>query len=493
MNTTQSWLSWFLRGVLILGFLILSSRLIELQVIKGSYYRSLSEENRIKRIPIVAPRGRIFARGGEILEGKNFAHITGFVGEANKDEVFKIDPGCIEKGPVRLGEMTGRGGLNEKYNCILRGIDGEELVEVDTSGKTIRTLGEKKATPGSDLHTTIDFGLQNKVAESMEGKIGAVIASDLKGEILALYSYPSFDPLRIESYLNDQTLPFFNRAIGGAYHPGSVFKPVVAIAALSDGQIDKDFTYNDTGQIKIDTLYGDFSYSNWYFIQYGRSEGTINLVRALARSTDTFFYTVGEMIGPEKIAELAHKFMLDKKTGIDIPGEVAGLIPTPDWKEKVKKEKWFLGNTYHLSIGQGDVALTPLGVNVMTATIANGGKFCKPYINEKLKTKNEKCKESEIKKDNLDLVKEGMRQVCLPAQTGTTGGTGFTFFDYKESVFCKTGTAEVGTDDDTHAWFTLFNADLALTVLVEKGGEGSKVAGPIARSIMDYEYLRKNP
>lgn len=470
-----------------MGFLVLLARIIELQIIKGAYYRTLSEENRIRHIPISSSRGKILARGGEEMKDKNFAHITGYLGEVNEEEVGKVDARCTEKGPRKMGKMVGRGGINEEYDCILSGIDGEELIEVDSSGEKIRTLGIKKPIPGSDLTTTIDYGLQNKIVEEMGQKKGAVVVSDFRGEILALFSSPSFDPVRVENYLKDPDLPFFNRAIGGAYHPGSVFKPFVALTALSEGKIDKNFTYNDAGKIEIKTPYGDFIYSNWYFTQYGRVEGLIDLVRALARSTDTFFYTIGEMVGPENIAKYSEKFGLSKKTGIDIPGEISGLVPTPEWKEKIKKEKWFLGNTYHLSIGQGDIVLTPIGLNSAFSAIANEGKLCKPYINLKLKTKNEKCKDVGIKKEYLNLVKEGMRRVCV------TGGTGYTFFNYPENVYCKTGTAEVGLDGETHAWFTLFNDDLVMTVLVEKGGEGSKVAGPIARNIMDYVFLRKNP
>ncbi len=478
---TQSWLTWFLRGLLILGFLVLAARLFELQVIKGAYYRTASEENRIRHIPIPAKRGKIYARGGDVLTGREFAHITGFVSEINENEVGKIDPVCPDKGPMRFGQLVGRGGLNEKYNCILTGVDGAELIEVDTNGNKIRTLGIKKPMPGKDIRTTVDYGLQLKAAGILGQRKGAIVATDANGEVLVFYSGPTFDPNDIEKDLENKDLPFFNRVIGGTFHPGSVFKPVIVISALEESKIDKDYRFLDKGVIEIKTLYGNFSYSNWYFTQYGRTEGEIDLVRAIARSTDTFFYTIGEMVGPETIAKYADKFGLDKKTGIDIPGEIGGLIPTPDWKRKVKNENWFLGNTYHLAIGQGDIALTPIGLNQSISGIATGN-LCRPnFVGEK------KCKSLNLKKENLELVKEGMKKVCLD------GGTGYTFFNYPEGVFCKTGTAEVGLDGDTHAWFTLFSDDIVLTVLVERGGEGSKVAGPVAREIMDYVYLRKNP
>lgn len=495
----ESWLSWFLRGVLILGFLILIARIVELQIIKGSYYRALSEENRIKEIPIKAQRGKILARGGEVMEGAEFAHITGFVGEIGPNDVGKVDPTCLEKGYKKLGQLEGKSGLQSQYNCHLTGIDGAELIEVDTMGNTLRTLGERKPVAGSNLHTTIDYNFQKEVVKEMDKK-GAVVATDSKGEILALYSFPSFNPNDIASDLENPDLPFFNRVIGGTFHPGSVFKPLVALTALSEGKIDKNYSYNDEGQIIIKTLYGTFTYNNWYFTQYGGQEGVIGLTQAIARSTDTFFYKIGELVGPEKIAEYSRKFNLDAQTGIDLPGEVAGLIPTPEWKKKTKNENWFLGNTYHLSIGQGDIALTPLALHMMTATIANNGKSCAPHVNansaDSGKKSNAKCEDIKLKQEHIDLVKEGMKKAC------ETGGTGYTFFDWStkypgDQVACKTGTAEVDEGTDTHAWFTLFspvkNPQIVLTVLVEKGGEGSKVAGPIARKIMDRWMLIQNP
>lgn len=487
MNDTQSWLSWFLKGLLFLGFLLLVGRLFELQVIKGSYYRNLSSANRIRRVPITALRGKIYARGGEVLTGSDFAHVTGYLGEVTPDEVGKIDPNCTWRGPRKLGQLIGKAGLEKEYNCLLSGTDGEDLIEVNSKGEKIRELGKKEPIPGKDLHTNIDFFLQKKAAEAMQGKIGAVIATDTKGEVLVYYSSPGFDPANPSGSLNNSDLPFFDRVIAGTFHPGSVFKPVVALGALEQGVIDENYRFNDTGAISVKTLYGNYSYSNWYYTQYGRTEGEIGVVRAIARSTDTFFYKVGEMLGPDAIASWADKFGLGEKTNIDLPGEVAGLIPTPDWKEKIKGERWFLGNTYHMSIGQGDIAVTPIEINRYVAALASG-KLCRPYLNSLL---SPDCKDLKLDQKDLDLVKEGMVGVC------SSGGTGYTFFDFIPRVACKTGTAEVGTDGEPHAWFILFapydNPEIAVTVLVERGGEGSSVAGPIARKIMDQWKLEKNP
>jgi penicillin-binding protein 2 len=535
-SRTQSWLTWFLRGLLILGFIIVIGRLLELQIIKGDYYRNLAEGNRIRRVPITAPRGKVLARGGEVLVGNNevkkrvvfnpesgyekldnlegaeeeeiitewerdyklgipLAHVAGYVGEVNEDEVGTISPECSEKGPRMIGQFIGRGGLEEEYECLLSGIDGEELVEVDSSGRKIRVLGKREPVAGRDIQTTIHYNLQEEIhkimseAELPPDRQGAVVVTDTEGEVLALYSSPSFDPNilvegkdpeKIEKILKDSRLPLFNRVIGGAFPPGSIFKPLLAVAGLEEGEIDKNYTYEDTGQITIDSPYGKFTYSNWYFSQYGRTEGEIDLTRAIARSTDTFFYKLGELVGIDDIVDWSHKFGLGEKTGIDLPGEVEGLVPSPEWKRKVKDEQWFLGNTYHVSIGQGDLSVTPIGINTAISAIASGN-LCTPTI-----AGEKDCKDLRIDKDNLELVKEGMREVC------SEGGTGYPFFDFSPQVACKTGTAETYEEGVTHAWFTAFAPvdfpEIVATVLIEKGGEGSSVAAPIARKIFDFWF-----
>ncbi|MBL7036262.1 hypothetical protein ISR94_00240 [Candidatus Microgenomates bacterium] len=485
----DSWLGWFLRGVLILGTLFLFVRLFELQIIKGDYFRKLAEGNRIKKIVIPAARGKILSRSGEVLTGIDFAHITGYLAETTEGEVGVIDPKCPHKGPYQLGQIVGRGGLQEYYNCTLTGIDGEELWEVDSMGEKLRFLGSRDPVAGENLKTTIDLELQRQIAKSMDEKPGAVVATDLGGEVMAIYSYPSFDPKNIVPSLKDEDLPLFNRALGGIYHPGSIFKPLIAISALEEGKIDKDFKYTDSGVLTVKTLYGSYSYANWYFTQYGGVEGEIDLTKALARSTDTFFYKIGEFVGINNLLEWMKKFGLTKLTNIDLPGEILSLVPSPDWKLKVKGEKWFLGNTYHFSIGQGDLALTPIGIHRANLVVANGGQLCD------LKLADEpKCKRLGIKKENIALVQSGMNKVC------ETGGTGYTFFDFGQKhnglqVSCKTGTAETNDDEKTHAWFTVFvqqsqtvKKEIMLTVLVEKSGEGSKVAGPVAREILDFYY-----
>lgn len=545
VKTEQSWLSWTARGLLVLGFLLLISRLIELQGIKGSYYKQLSDNNRIRKVTISAPRGKIFARDGEILVGNkekskkivyddqlgyiktddlkkegesvvewerdyllgsNFGHVSGYLGQADDSEVGNIDPRCPEKGPVVLGQLVGKVGLEKEYNCILSGIDGEMLVEVDTTGQKIRVLGIRQPIPGQDLATTISKDLQNFVNAAFLQNAGAVVVTDTKGEVLALQSFPAFNPGAFnnpaeEDYLEEilvsPSLPLFNRVISGAYHPGSVFKPTIALGALSEAAITKDFLYNDPGIITVN----DFSYSNWFFTQYGGLEGEINIVRALARSTDTFFYKVGEFMGIEKLVVWANKLGFGKNSGIDLPGEVTGLVPSPLWKERTRGENWFLGNTYHFAIGQGDVEATPIQINASIATLAAGGEHCVPHVARRtgLFTKEADCEDLDLQKEAMEVVQDGMLAAC------SAGGTGFTFFDFTTQVAdqekaadfraaCKTGTAETLKEDVTHAWFVAYAPvkfpEIVTTVLVEEGGEGSSAAGPIAREIFDYWFYK---
>lgn len=514
----SSWLSWFFRGLLLLGMLVLIGRLGELQVIKGEYYRNLAEGNRVRRVPIVAARGKILDRNGIVLVdnepirktakfdpmegyakelanadtpedevitewsrkyvyGSDLGHLTGYLGEVNEEEVNKVDANCIDKGVRALGSFVGRGGLEQFYGCALRGIDGEELVEVDTMGNRIRTLGRKQPTAGEDITTNIDYKLQRKVADTMKDRPGAVVVSKPTGEILALYSSPAFDPNEnISKYLTDENLPMFNRAIAGTYHPGSIYKIVTTVAAVEEGTIDSEYQYDDTGIISID----EFSYTNWYFTQYGGKEGLVDAVRAMARSTDTFYYEVGGLLGAEKLSNWSKRFGLDKTTNLDLPGELAGLVPSPEWKKAVKGERWFLGNTYHMAIGQGDLAITPVENHRLAMFVANGGKICDLRISG-----SGECRSLEVGDEAMNLVREGMKEACNP------GGTGTPFFEFTPDVACKTGTAETGREDETHAWFTVFNVEnpeYVVTVLVEKGGEGSKVAAPIARTIMDFIF-----
>ena len=319
--------------------------------------------------------------------------------------------------------------------------------------------------------------------------------------MLALASYPSYnnndftDPEKNDNttaYLADSNSPLLNRAIAGQYPPGSTFKIVTALAGLTSGKINKDTEVEDTGVMSL----GQWSFPNWYFLQYGRKEGMVNLVKALQRSNDIYFYKVGQMLGEKLLGEEALKFGFGKKSGIDLPGEAEGLIPDSAWKEKNIGDVWYPGDTLHMAIGQGFILATPLQVLAETALVANGGKKLSPHLAVKItnpdgsvsKEFNFKTDEKIFaRRDDLDLVRTGL--IAVPKE----GGTAWPFFNFSIPTAGKTGTAEYGDPKDrTHAWYTSFapvdDPKIVLTVLVEGGGEGSNVAAPIAKDIYTWYF-----
>ncbi len=508
---------WFF---LLFAFGILFLRLFQLQILEGKENRELAEGQRIKLRKITAPRGEILDRNGKLLarntpiykkcpasgceiitreealrletEGKEadleidigrkypygeaLAHVLGYLGEVTEEEIKNY----------KLGDYIGRTGIEEEYEDVLRGVDGGELVETDTEGKIIRKIGKKEATAGKNVTLSIDADLQVVAYQALEGRRGAVVAQNPKtGEILALVSSPSFNPEDItQEVLLDPSSPFFNRAISGAYPPGSTYKIVTATAGLEEGKITSETKIEDPGEIVI----GKYRYANWYFTQYGKTEGVIDITKAIKRSTDTFFYKVGEFVGATKLVEWGKKFGLAGMLGIDIPGEISGFLPNPSSGD------WFLGNTYHLAIGQGNLGLTPLQVNTMTAVIASGGKLCRSHLANEVEPRkdgnkgaNSECRDIGLKPETIQLITEGMKETC------SAGGTAFPLFDFSPGVACKTGTAEFGDPAGrTHAWLTAFapaeNPEIVVTALVEAGGEGSSIAAPIVRKVLE-EYF----
>lgn len=525
---SPSWRPFFLFVFLVVAFFLIQARLFHLTIVEGSRHRALSESNRVKEVIIFAPRGIIFDRFGKPLVhnvpdgryypyGDAFSHLLGYVGEPNSDELAELNRDCPGNSfcKVYLGEKIGRGGVEEAFDNLLRGVSGRELIEVDAYGETLRILGRIEPKKGENLHLSIDEKLQLLAASQLDGLAGSIIvANPQNGKLLALYSSPSFDPnlfaqgkKEASELLAQVGEPLFNRAISGLYPPGSTFKIISAVAALEEGKIDEQTQIEDAGPIVI----GPYQFNNWLYTRYGRTEGFLNIVKAIARSNDIFFYRLAELVGIEKLASWAKRFKVGEYTAFDLPGESKGLMPDPWWKEKIKKEPWFLGDSYHVAIGQGSILVTPLQVNLWTDVIANNGKLCKPTVI------SHQCQDLGLKKETITLIKEGMKRACQP------GGTGWPLFNFKVKnenlkidgknfllakeatisgqawveipVACKTGTAEYGDPDDkTHAWFTAFapveDAEISVTVLVEGGGEGSSVAGPIAKRLLEEWFSR---
>ena len=521
---------YFFILIFVFGIAVITIRLFSLTVISGSYYKKLAGENRIREITLPAPRGIIYDRNKiplvrnipknlfytegstrEYIYGEESGNLLGYVGEVGTEELSRLKP-------YKLKDIVGKVGIEKAYDEVLRGKDGVQMYEVDAKDIYKRTLGRIEPKAGENLILNIELELQKKAAELLKDKKGAVLASDpVSGAILVIYSSPSYDANKIlrEENLDDifknPDNPLFNRAISGLYPPGSTFKIITSIAALSSGAITSDTTVEDSGIIRIGENY---SYANWYFTQYGKTEGEVNLIKAIQRSNDIYFYKAGERTGIRELAKWAKNLGVGKILDIDIESEEKGLMPDPDWRKKVFGEEWFLGNTYITAIGQGDILTTPLQVNFWTNVIANGGKLCRPNI---AKTRSVSCQDLGIEQEFIKIIREGMVKACEP------GGTGWPMFNFSAGnprieldgvdflegpvassasgkqvtikTACKTGTAEFGDPKGkTHAWFTVFapvfKPQISLTVLVEAGGEGSSVAGPIARDLLKTWFER---
>ena len=529
MSQSQFWWKyWILRLGLLLSFGVLLTAVFELSVIKHQYFKMRARDNKIVDSVIPAARGiiydskdRVIAKsvyryfkmdeGGDKLyeglgdfdgfrfEGKDLAYelkrhypygeslsmLSGWVGEVDVDE--------IEKDRCRTGlmgsDVVGKIGVESALDCQLRGKNGSRLIEVDAKGGYVRELGRMEPEEGEDLKLSIDAYWQEKVYQLVSGygkKMVVIMSEPKTGKVLVLVSVPSFDANVfsyerndevIESYLGDvDDRPLINRAIGSLFQPGSVFKLVMATAGLETGTVGVETEIEDTGVIKV----GEYSYSNWLWNKGGGTDGMVNMVKAIKRSNDIYFYRLGEGLGVDKISEWSRSFGYGEKTGIELTGELEGVVPDEEWKERVKGERWYLGNTYHLSIGQGDLNVTPLQVNQMTNVVASGGKRCEMSL---LAESKSRCTDLKIKTGTLVTVREGMKQACK------LGGTAWPLFNFKTELACKTGTAEVGDGSgDTHAWLTAFgpadNPEISITVLMERGGEGSDMAAPIVGDIL---------
>jgi cell division protein FtsI/penicillin-binding protein 2 len=407
--------------------------------------------------------------------------------------------------------VIGKFGLERAYEDLLTGTSTKQIFEITALGKKNRLVRTDLGNPGSSLSTTLDPFLMTVSAQAMGNHTGAVVIQDsATGAVLALVSTPNFDPnlmvaresdpqkererkrLVSEFYTHPKQL-FFNRAVGGAYPPGSVFKLITALAGLESGKLDENTSVVDEGILKV----GEYSYANWYFSQYGRTEGTVTLQKAISRSNDIYFYKAAEWMGPNKLSEFAKLFGYGSKTGIELSGETAGFVPSPAWKEEQQGEKWYLGNTYHFGIGQGDVLVSPMQVSQATQAIANHGVICPPSL---LPMNAKQCKGLGVSEEHLESVVSGMIAAC------SAGGTAFPFFEWNTQhelaaggsaesgvsesttggsnslssnmgayqrlrqsiVGCKTGTAEFGVNTaadkkKTHGWFTMIlNTDSLL-------------------------------
>ncbi len=493
-------------SVLAIGF----SRVFFLTVLMGGHFQDLAKDNMIRQERLEPIRGVISDKEGKPLAmnienggrtvrfypgGETTAALVGYLGKPSIDDLKDCGGYCSP-------EMSlGKAGLEKQYQNLLLGKPGEVMIEETADGRQRAEQRRVESIPGENIITNIDGQLQKVAFLSLKntlkekGKSGAVIIAKVSGEVLALASDPSYDPnlfvlggkrsdfggdyKDVSNLLSDtEKKPLFNRVTSGDFAPGSVFKLVPAMAALEEGKINKDTLIDDSGEIKV----GDYRFGNWYLDNYGKTEGLINVEKAIARSNDIFFYRVGESLGADLLVSWSKKFGFGERTGVDLPGESAGFVPTPYWREKTLGERWFLGNTYHMAIGQGDIMTTPLQVNRMTAAVVSG-LACPPRL-----VGMAECTDLKLTEKDKQIVLLGMKGAC------SKGGTAFPLFDYEGKIYCKTGTAQKGgKDTEPNAWVSVVVPQgisvkdwIVITVLIEEGGEGSRVAAPIAKDILPY-------
>lgn len=573
-------------GVLLLGFW-------KLQVIDSDKYATLAERNRVREIPVIAPRGRMLDRDGRVLvdnrpsfsvlllrddmaqvekhlgvisdglgipladlkdqlnstkslakfqpiiiksdaspadiafieshktdipvlemikssrrrylPGGFLSHAVGYVGEVSEQQIESSN------GKLRLGDFAGKFGLELQYNDSLQGTDGKRRVVVNSLGKEMKDmpLPEQEAIPGKQIQLSIDYDLQQVAEQSLGDRPGAVVALDPRnGEVLAMSSHPTLDPndfaVRVSSEnwkkLNeDPHKPLLNRAIQAQLAPGSVFKIVTATAMLEDHVPPQSFTTFCPGYA---SFFGR-PYHCWvYYATKGpKSHGITNLHEAILQSCDVFFYNVGLRIGIDRLAYYGSHFGIGHKTGIDLPAEETGLMPSPQWVERVLHRKWYQGEVISVATGQGAVTTTPLQLARMIGGIASGGVFMQPHMLKD--APNVKQERFPISEHTVEEVTDAMYGVVNEPH-GTGGQLKLTGIEFSG----KSGTAQViGYDTrsrvgkqkkfEDNAWFVGYaprrNPEIVVSVLVQESGKhGGEAAGPVVRDVIKAYYDKKN-
>jgi penicillin-binding protein 2 len=565
-------------GVLLIGFW-------KLQVIDSDKYQQWAERNRVRSIPVIAPRGRMLDRDGRVLvdnypsfsvlllrddpvlvgkslpviaeglgiplsdltdqldtarnlpkfqpivikpeatkgdvafieshrsdipllemlmvhrrrylPGGFMAHASGYVGEVSEQQIE------ASNGKLRPGDFAGKSGLEREYNDQLQGTDGMRRVIVNSVGKEVDRLPTQEAIPGKQIQLTIDYDLQQVAEQSLGTRPGAVVALDPRtGEVLAMVSRPTPDPndfaIRISNdqwrQLNEDPLrPLLNRAIQAQLAPGSVFKIVTATAMLEDKNPPENFTTFCPGYA---TFYGR-QFKCWVFGK--SSHGTVDLRKAIMESCDVFFYNVGMRLGIDRLSYYGSKLGIGHKTGIDLPSEESGLMPSQEWVERVFHRKWYAGETISVSTGQGAVTTTPLQLARMIGGIATGGVFKQPHLLKDAQNVGEE--RFQISEPTVQKITDAMYAVV------NEGGTGGSLKLAGIELSGKSGTAQVigyATRErmgkqkkfEDNAWFVGYaprrNPEIVVSVLVQESGQhGGTASGPVARDIIKAYYDKK--
>lgn len=416
--------------------------------------------------------------------------VIGYTGVMNEDEYARnADSGYVAY------DRIGKQGVEKSYETLLRGTYGHEIIEVDSLGRYLRTIAKQDPVDGERLTLGIDAQLQAYIERALESWLkrqtatrGAVVAMDPRnGEIRALVSWPAYDAnlfaqgidsATYDALLNDSDRPLFPRAYAGEYPAGSTIKPLYAAVALAEGIITPTTSFASVGGLQI----GNRFFPDWR----GGGHGVTNVYHAIAESVNTFFYYIGggydtfQGLGIDRLMSWAATFGLGTQSGLDIPGEADGFLPSKAWKEAEKGEPWYIGDTYNVSIGQGDMLVTPVQIARMTAVFANGGTLVTPHVitNKDLPTS------TVMSSDIVTVIRDGMRQTI-------TNGSATSLQSVPVEVAGKTGTAQWSTSSPPHSWFTGFapfnDPSLVMTVIIEDGGNQS-LAIPISRDVLTWYF-----
>ncbi|HJN62164.1 MAG TPA: penicillin-binding protein 2 [Candidatus Parcubacteria bacterium] len=443
----------------------------------------------------------------DYLQGPTFAHLIGFTGKINSGELKNLSNYTIT-------DYLGKQGLEKEYEETLRGEPGRLEILKDARNQVLSQTKVSDPQPGQSLVLWLDSELQEKVQEELTRtllnsgtKKGAAIALDPKtGGVLAMVSLPTFNNNSFSKGMtqkeyaviqNNPSKPLFNRVVAGQYATGSTIKPIVAAAALQEEIIDPKKLIFDPGFLEIEDQYNPEKI--WTFLDWKVHDWT-DMRKAIAQSCNVYFYIIGggykeqEGLGPTRIKEYLSLFGWGKTTQIDLPGEKKGLLPDPDWKKEVKNEGWWDGDTYHLSIGQGDVLATPLQVASSFVAIANQGKLLEPKIVQKVVNQDKKLvreidpeilNENFIDQENLQVVREGMREAVIY-------GSSVLLSNLPVKAAAKTGTAQTPKENYYHNWITVFapydDPEIVLTIIIESVYGEQVAALPVAKEVLSWYF-----
>ncbi|HEY8119004.1 MAG TPA: penicillin-binding protein 2 [Methylophilaceae bacterium] len=467
------------------------------------------------RFPGVEIKSRLFRH---YPQGELGSHLLGYIGRINDADLQALeDSGDLSN--YKGSDHIGKSGLEQYYERNLHGTTGFQQVEIDADGHAVRVLSSTAPVPGDNLTLTIDSKMQSIAEHAFGQRRGALVAiNPSNGEVLAYVSKPTFDPNLFVDGIDNESWkafndsldkPLINRPLRGIYPPGSTFKPFVAMAGLENDKRLPPFSISDPG---FYTLSGSsHRYRDWK----PGGHGQVDIKKAITVSCDTFFYGLALDLGIDQLTSFLGHFGFGKKTGIDIEGEIGGLLPTPEWKWKRWKQKWYPGETVITGIGQGYTLVTPMQLAQATAILANNGVAMRPHLVASIQENSSGINKPmpittvdkiPLKAENIELVREGMMGVTQPGGTAASIGAGSPYL-----IAAKTGTAQVvGIKQNEkynaslvaerhrdHALFIAYapadDPKIALAVIVENGEHGGSSAGPIARQVMDYYLLGKLP